>query len=81
MFDGSGRKLKEVQTALDYALDVITHHQHDSADPIDWIILKNYINMNRPILWLDHGGWPANQSESWPPAENLQDQGHAFYYQ
>jgi hypothetical protein len=77
MFDGSGGKLKEVQTALDYALDGITHHQHDSADPIDWIILKDYINMNCLVLWLDHGGWPANQSELWPPAENQQDQGHA----
>jgi hypothetical protein len=43
-------------------MEEITHHQHDLADPIDWIILKNYINMNRPVLWLDHGGWPVYQS-------------------
>ena len=23
--------------------------------------------MNRPVLWLDHGGWPAHQSEDWLP--------------
>ena len=44
-------------------MEEITHYQHDSADPIDWIMLKNYINMNRPVLWLDHGGWPAHQSD------------------
>jgi hypothetical protein len=44
-------------------MEEITHHQHDSADSIDWIMLKNYINMNRPVLWLDNGGWPAHQSD------------------
>jgi hypothetical protein len=77
MFDGSGGQLQEVQMALDWALDGITSDQHDSVTPLDWTMLRDYILMDRPVLWLDHGGWPANQNDSYPPSENRQDQGHA----
>ena len=77
MFDGSGGQLPEVQMALDWALDGITSDRHDSMNPLDWATLRDYILTDRPVLWLDHGGWPANQNESLPPGELRADQGHA----
>jgi len=78
MFDGSGvpAQLLEVQMALDWALDGITSYQHDGVT-LDWSTLRDYILLDRPVLWLDHGGWPANQSDEYPSFEDRQNQGHA----
>ncbi len=78
MYDGSGGERQEVQDALLYALEGMPYDQHDSITPLNWMMLRDdYILMNRPVLWLDHGGWPAHQSENWPTTESRQNQGHA----
>ena len=67
----------EVQEALKWALGVTTLDQYDSSTPLDHTILKSLIENNRPALWLDHGGWPANQSGELPPLGARQYMGHA----
>jgi hypothetical protein len=78
MYDGSGGERQEVQDALLYALEGMPYDQHDGMVPLTWMMLRdNYIRMNRPVLWLDHSGWPVHQSDNWPTNESRQHQGHA----
>lgn len=76
MFDGTGGQPEEVQDALRWALGVgLGVNHHDSSDPITASILEQYASTSRPVLWIDHGGWPVNLSSSYPA--NRADQGHA----
>jgi hypothetical protein len=77
MFDGSGGYGKEVQAALTYALEGMAYDQHDSTAPLDVTLLNDYIVQGRPVLWLDHNGWPQDQGDEWPPSELQQSMGHA----
>ena len=80
MFHGAGGKPAEVQTAMTWALGPITQHDWVGGNPkgpMTYPLLLGYMSMGTPILWLDNGGWPVNQSVSYPPLSNRLDQGHA----
>jgi hypothetical protein len=67
----------EVQEGLKSALEVSTLDQYDTSSLLGHTILRNFIENKRPVLWLDHGGWPANQSGELPPPSARQYMGHA----
>jgi len=76
MFDGTGGQPEEVQDGLKWALGVtLGVNEHSSSNPITASILEQYASTSRPVLWIDHGGWPVNMSSSYPA--NRADQGHA----
>jgi hypothetical protein len=80
MFHGVGVWPAEVQTAMTWAMGPII--QYDSAPanpkgPMTYPLLLGYMGTGTPILWLDNGGWPVNQSASYPSLSNRVDQGHA----
>jgi len=80
MFHGAGGWPAEVQTAMTWALGPITQHDWAGGNPkgpMTYPLLLGYMSMGNPILWLDNGGWPVNQSISYPPLSNRVDQGHA----
>lgn len=77
MFDGTGGQPREVQGAMAWAMGTqITLTEHNSSDPLTAPLLKQYITTGRPVLWIDHGGWPVNQSVLYPSAANKDLQGH-----
>ncbi|UCE91649.1 MAG: hypothetical protein JSV90_00360 [Methanobacteriota archaeon] len=80
MCDGTGSTPIEVQTAFQAAL-AGPFVQHDfsgmQAPPLTPSQLQQYITMQRPVLWLDHAGWPVNMSTMYPSGEYRSDQGHA----
>jgi len=45
--------------------------------PLTAALLQGYIQNWQPVLWLDHSGWPVNQSVNYPPSDKRPDQGHA----
>jgi hypothetical protein len=66
----------EVQNALSGVLGM-GYDQH-SVPSLDWMKLKNdFIEMKRPVLWLDLNGWPENQYNEWPADPGRANQGHA----
>jgi len=78
MFHGVGvGNDPEVQNALIFTLNGMPHDDHDGVFmQADLLILKNtIIQERRPILWLDHGGWPDDQYDELPV--DRQYQGHA----
>lgn len=78
MFHGVGGSAPEVQLAMTTTLGgAITQHNQSDATALTSVQLKAYIHNSRPVLWLDHGGWPQNQSALFPPGSYRQDQGHA----
>lgn len=81
MYDGTGARPFEVQMSMTWSLGVpITQHDWAPANPkgpMTPALLQGYIGGGTPVLWLDHGGWPQNQSPSYPPQTNRTDQGHA----
>jgi hypothetical protein len=77
MYHGAGATLPEVQDALDFALDNMTHNEYNASKSMTETILKNCIEDRRPVLWLDHNGWPKNQSDESPPPFEKSEQGHA----
>ena len=77
MFVGTGGQPGEVQDALGWALGVaLSVAQHDSSSPMTSALMDQYISTSRPVLWVDHGGWPVNQSSSHPSATDKANQGH-----
>jgi hypothetical protein len=40
-------------------------------------LLDQYVTTSRPVLWVDHGGWPVNMSSSYPSVADKANQGHA----
>jgi hypothetical protein len=80
MFHGVGFWPPEVQTAMIWALGGPIN-QHDwftmPLKPMTYPLFLGYMSTGTPILWLDNGGWPANQSTSYPPLSYRADQGHA----
>lgn len=77
MFDGTGGQPKEVQAAMAWAMGTqVTLTEHSASDPLSAELLKTYIASGRPVLWMDHGGWPVNQSSLYPSAANKDLQGH-----
>jgi len=81
MFHGVGVWPPEVQTAMIWALGgAFTQHDWNVINPkgpMTYPLLLGYMSMGTPILWLDNGGWPVNQSTSYPPLSYWLDQGHA----
>lgn len=80
MYHGSSGTQIEVQLGMSWSLMGIGIIQHDfliTMNPLAPWQLQAYISAWQPVLWLDHNGWPANQSAAYPPADNRYDQGHA----
>ena len=78
MFHGVGGTNPEVQTAMIATLGVpIVQHNQSDASKLTAAQLGSYIHNSRPVLWLDNGGWPKNQSANFPPDAYKPDQGHA----
>ena len=77
MFHGVGGA-PEVQLAMTVTLGgpLVQHNQSD-ATALTAGQMTTYIHNSHPILWLDHGGWPANESSAYPPTSYRLDQGHA----
>ncbi|HIH00626.1 TPA: hypothetical protein HA259_00835 [Thermoplasmata archaeon] len=78
MFDGNGGQPDEVQDGVRWAVGMtLGLGKHDSSNPLAPSELEQYIFTMRPVLWIDHGGLPVNQSPQYPPAGNRALQGHA----
>jgi hypothetical protein len=78
MFHGVGSAFFEVQDALDFALDPMLHDEYNTGKPMSNSIMKGHIENNRPVLWIDHNGWPENFSDNINLPETIrQYQGHA----
>ncbi|HJX04821.1 MAG TPA: hypothetical protein VJ489_03285 [Thermoplasmata archaeon] len=80
MFHGVGVWPTEVQTAMTWALGPINQYDWAPANPkgpMTYPLLLGFMGTGTPILWLDNGGWPVNQSAAYPPLTNRVDQGHA----
>jgi hypothetical protein len=78
MYGGAGGQPDEVQDAVKWSLgNTIGLNRHGSGDSLTPEVLEQYIFTSRPVLWIDHGGWPVNQSSAYPPAANKANQGHA----
>ena len=80
MFHGVGGWPPEVQTAMSWSLGPIVQYDWAPANPkgpMTYPLLLGFMGTGTPILWLDNGGWPANQSVAYPPLSNRIDQGHA----
>jgi len=80
MFDGTAATPMEVQGAMTWSLMGMGIIQHDlsiTMNPLTPAQLQTYISSWQPVLWLDHGGWPSNQSSLYPPSDAKNEQGHA----
>lgn len=84
MFDGFGGWPPEVQVAMQWAVGPIIQHNQADGTALTAALLKQYILNSHPVLWLDHGGWPANMTALYPgdpgeepPVTYRYDQGHA----
>ena len=80
MYDGTGGTPIEVQGAMIWSLMGMGILQHDlsiTMNPLTPAQLQTYISSWQPVLWLDHGGWPSNQSSAYPPSDARNEQGHA----
>ena len=63
---------------MDFALDPMLHDEYNSGKPLTATILESCIENSRPVLWLDHNGWPDSfGNEIDLPATIEQYQGHA----
>lgn len=77
MFGGTGGTNPEVQTAMIATLGVaIVQHNESDASKLTAAQLESYIHNSSPVFWLDHGGWPENQSAN-SPISYRADQCHA----
>ena len=78
MYHGVGSSFYEVQDAMDFALEPMLHDEYNAAKLITDTVLKRAIADGRPVLWLDHNGWPDNFSDDIDlPVTIEQYQGHA----
>jgi len=77
MFDGSGGQNTEVQASFFWAVGPFTQHDWVIPNPLTPVLLKQYIVTWHPVLWLDHGGFPVNQSHQYPSESSRMEQGHA----
>lgn len=81
MFQGTGGWPPEVQLAMIWSVGPIIQHDQNPINPsgpMTAALLQQYIGGWTPVLWLDVGGFPKNQSPTNPPpAYRLADQGHA----
>jgi hypothetical protein len=49
------------------ALNDMLYDEHNLVTPLDWPTLKDdYLAKNRPVLWRDNNGWPADQNDNYP---------------
>jgi len=76
MFDGTGGRPTEVQTAFQWSLGC-AYIEHNSTNPLTIFLLAQYIAQGYPVLWLDRDGWPTNQSGLYPGSTYKADMGHA----
>jgi hypothetical protein len=78
MYHGVGGSNPEVQTAMIATLGVmIVQHNQSDATKLTAAQLASYIHNSHPVLWLDNGGWPKNESPNFPPIAYRPDMGHA----
>ena len=77
MFDGTGGRPGEVQVAMSYAVGPINQHNQWDGTALTPAQMQTYIGGMTPILWLDHKGFPVNQSPTNPPGSYRVDEGHA----
>ena len=78
MFHGAGGQPDEVEDAMKWALgSLLGVNKHSSGSPLTASALEQYIFTSRPVLWIDHDGWPVNQSSQYPSSANKPLQGHA----
>jgi len=79
MFHGAGGTAPEVQTSMIWAFlgSLITQHNQSDGTAMTAAMLNQYIYNSHPVLWLDNGGWPKNESPFYPPDAYRPNQGHA----
>jgi len=80
MFDGTGGMATEVQASFLWSVGAFTQHDFSPMNPngpMTPLKLVQYLAFGHPVLWLDHGGWPKNQSPNLPPLTDRQIEGHA----
>jgi len=75
MTDGTGGTRLEIQFA--FQMHVSPYHQHNQSDAsaLTASQLLSYMAGSYPVLWDDHGGWPANMDPTFPTADP-KNQGH-----
>lgn len=77
MYAGTGVTPSEVQAAFSYAVGIQPYQFGPAGGntPImDAATIKWFIDHNQPILWIDIGGWPPDQTGI--PTELYYDSGH-----
>ncbi len=77
MYVGRGGMPAEVQAAFTYAVGIVPFQHGPVADGMPLItpgFVKAYIDNNQPVLWVDMGVWPADQSGV--PVELYYESGH-----
>lgn len=80
MFDGTGGMATEVQASFLWSVGPFTQHDFSPGNPsgpMTPLKLAQYLAFGHPVLWLDHGGWPKNQSPIYPSLSDRQIEGHA----
>ncbi len=81
MFQGTGGWPPEIQNAMIWAVSPIIQHDWNAVNPNGPLTpapLQQYIGGWTPVLWLDVGGFPKNQSPTNPPlGYRIADMGHA----
>ena len=77
MFAGVGSTPPEVQNAFAYSVGIVAFQHGPAGTPnplITYEIIRWYIDHNQPILWVDIGNWPPDQTVL--PTELQNDSGH-----
>jgi hypothetical protein len=80
MFDGSGGSPTEVQASFVFSVGPFTQHDWLAANPNGPMTpqkLVQYLALGHPVLWLDHGGFPAHQNPEIPSESERALEGHA----
>jgi hypothetical protein len=80
MFDGLGGLPTEVQASFMFSIGPFTQHDWAPANPNGPMTpqkLVQYLALGHPVLWLDHGGFPAHQNPNYPSESERALEGHA----
>jgi hypothetical protein len=73
--DGTGGTWQEIQTAFQMLASPFYQHNQSDASALTASQLLSYVAGLYPVLWDDHGGWPANMDPTFPTADP-KNQGH-----
>lgn len=77
MYAGTATKPPEIQTAFQYAVGVWPTQWGPGGSPFNMLtppMVITLIDGNNPVLWVDMGSWPADQTTI--PEELYYDSGH-----